>query len=179
MRSLRIPIPPVTDPLRLPADAGSAFHRWKNNFDLKTVMEIRVIEMSGPEYPAVYELRDRVLRQPIGLSLDDEDLSRERSEFTLAAFDGEQLLGCVMLRPRPDGEMKLRQMAVYPEFQGRKVGAALVRAAEAFAREKAFEIMSLHARDYAVPFYEKSGYRIEGDGFKEMGIPHHLMLKKL
>jgi predicted GNAT family N-acyltransferase len=142
-------------------------------------MEIRAIEMSGPEYTAVYKLRDRVLRQPIGLSLDEEDLSAEVSEFTLAAFDAEALMGCVMLRPLRDGEMKLRQMAVYPEFQGRKVGAALVAAAEAFAREKGFDVMSMHARDYAIPFYEKSGYRVEGEGFEEVGIPHHLMLKKL
>ncbi len=142
-------------------------------------MEIRLVGTGTPEYAAILELREQVLRRPLGLSLHQEDLSAEKDEYTLAAFEGPELMGCLMLRPLAGGELKLRQMAVYPEFQGRKVGSALVSAAEDFAREKGFGRISLHARDYAIPFYENCAYKIEGAGFEEVGIPHHFMYKIL
>ena len=51
--------------------------------------------------------------------------------------------------------------------------------AETFARQNGAATITLHARDYAVPFYEKCGYHIAGAGFDEAGIPHFPMEKAL
>ncbi|HRF26714.1 MAG TPA: GNAT family N-acetyltransferase [Ferruginibacter sp.] len=37
----------------------------------------------------------------------------------------------------------------------------------------------MHARDSAVGFYEKLGYKVIGEGFMEVNLPHHLMVKEL
>ncbi len=142
-------------------------------------MEIRLIPINAEEYRSVFDLRERVLRQPLGQSLHNDDLSGEVHELTLAALEDGQVQGCVMLRPLPDGELKLRQMAVAPELQGRGVGAQLVTAAEELGRERGFCKMTLHARDTAIGFYERLGYDIEGQQFEEVGIPHHKMFKQL
>ncbi len=37
----------------------------------------------------------------------------------------------------------------------------------------------LNARDTVIPFYEKCGYCVQGEGFTEVGIAHHTMTKHL
>jgi predicted GNAT family N-acyltransferase len=37
----------------------------------------------------------------------------------------------------------------------------------------------MHARKDAIGFYEKQGYKISGDEFTEVTIPHFVMEKKL
>jgi predicted GNAT family N-acyltransferase len=37
----------------------------------------------------------------------------------------------------------------------------------------------MHARDTAIGFYEKLGYKVKGDGFIEVNVPHHVMEKEL
>ena len=37
----------------------------------------------------------------------------------------------------------------------------------------------MHARETAVGFYEKLGYKVVGDKFTEVTIPHYVMEKKL
>jgi predicted GNAT family N-acyltransferase len=39
--------------------------------------------------------------------------------------------------------------------------------------------MMMHARDTAIGFYEKFGYKVMGDEFIEVNVPHHVMVKPL
>lgn len=132
-----------------------------------------------PGYQQVLELRDRILRRPLGLSLFDENLEAERTQCTLAAWHADELVGCVMLQPQPDDWQKLRQMAVADNWQGKGAGRCLVDAAELTTLEMGSSGIRLHARMTAVPFYERCGYESVGDVFEEVGIPHMLMQKKL
>ncbi len=36
-----------------------------------------------------------------------------------------------------------------------------------------------HNEDHAIPFYESLGFIVDGDGFMEAGILHHMMVMKL
>lgn len=142
------------------------------------------IHILSPEDAAlreqIWQLRDTVLRRPLGLSLRNEDLSGEAQEVTLYATDEEKnVAGCLMLRKLSSDELKLRQMAVAPAFQGKGVGRRLVQSAEAFAAEHGYQSISLHARLHALPFYEKAGYEAAGEVFTEVGIPHRLMRKTI
>jgi predicted GNAT family N-acyltransferase len=140
---------------------------------------LKRIQRNDPEYGQVWALREEVLRKPLGLSLRDEDLSGEDAEITIAALQDNAVKGCVMLRPVSPEALKLRQMAVSPDCQGQGLGAALIREAEAFAKQQRFRRITLHARITAVAFYERFGYTRAGDVFSEVGIPHLLMQKHL
>jgi predicted GNAT family N-acyltransferase len=37
--------------------------------------------------------------------------------------------------------------------------------------------LRIEAQDYTIPFYEKMGFAVVGDGFLEANIPHHAMEK--
>lgn len=141
---------------------------------------LQVITTHHPLYAQVYDLREEVLRKPIGLSLRNEDLGAESADTIIVALDGaHRVIGCVMLRPIGSKEVKLRQMAIAAQWQGQGVGMALLRKAEEVAGASGYDTISLHARQPAVPFYEKGGYRSEGDVFMEVGIPHLFMHKHL
>ena len=51
--------------------------------------------------------------------------------------------------------------------------------AENLARDKGFKTLTMHARDTAIGFYERFGYKVKGDKFIEINIPHHIMEKRL
>ena len=144
-------------------------------------MEISVsrITTASPEYREVFDLREEVLRKPLGLSLHNEDLSRDKIDIILTGKHEGRVVACLMLTDKGEGIVQLRQMAVYPEYQGKGVGRALVMAAEKMAAEEGFEKMILHARKHAMGFYSSMGYSQHGDEFSEVGIPHYHMEKEL
>lgn len=131
------------------------------------------------EYADVFELRETILRKPIGLSLHDEDLSNEVNDHILTANNNGQLAGCLILSPKESGVVQLRQMAVAASQQGNNVGRQLVQYAEQFARDNGYTRIMLHARITAQGFYDKLGYTARGDVFTEVGIPHIEMEKQI
>ncbi|MFN0216105.1 MAG: GNAT family N-acetyltransferase [Saprospiraceae bacterium] len=138
------------------------------------------IEFGTPEYDAAVALRYEVLRKPLGLDYTSEQLSAEWSDQHFAAFeDSGNIIGILLLTPQNVQEVKMRQVAVSPEQQGKGVGAALVAASEELAKSLNFNKMSLHARMTAVSFYLRLGYKKVGQNFEEVGIPHVKMEKDL
>ena len=51
--------------------------------------------------------------------------------------------------------------------------------AENLARDRGIKKIEMHARKAAVGFYEKLGYKVKGDEFEEVTIPHYVMEKAL
>lgn len=143
-------------------------------------MYIIPIEFATPEYDAAVALRYEILRKPLGLEFDPEQLAEEYAHFHLAAFAADhRLIGYLNLTPLDEHTVKMRQVAVAAAWQGKGVGQRLVVASEDFARARGFREMVLHARDTAVPFYEKLGYEAYDEPFEEVTIPHRKMRKTL
>jgi len=138
---------------------------------------IREITADSPEYEQVYQLREDILRTPLGLSLKDEDLSGEKNEMILAAMQEERVIGCILLQPVNDMTVRFRQMAIAADEQNKGIGRMLLEEAEKTAWKAGFERIVLHARKTAASFYEEAGYKAEGEVFEEVGIPHLFMEK--
>ncbi len=75
--------------------------------------------------------------------------------------------------------VRLRQMAVINDLQGKGVGRALMQFAENLARDRGYRKITMHARKNAIGFYEKMGYKAIGEEFEEITIPHVVMEKEL
>ncbi len=140
---------------------------------------IKQIPVDSPEYSQVYDLREEVLRKPIGLSLADEDLSADKDDIILVAHEAEKVVGCIMLQHKDEEIIKFRQMAVAEELQGKGIGNEIMIAAEALSKEKGYTKVALHARETAARFYSKLGYSITSPLFTEVGIPHYVMVKDI
>lgn len=142
-------------------------------------LRCKPIVYGSPEYGATVKLRDTILRKPLGLCLTQEQMRAESKDHHLACFLEGRIVACLVLTPEADGAVRMRQVAVAPDFQRQGVGTALVRYAEGFAAGHKYREMTAHARESAVPFYDKLGYAAVGERFIEVGIPHVTVCKEL
>lgn len=140
---------------------------------------IKTIAFSDPLYAQVFALREKVLRQPLGLTLHEEDTSGDKQDAIYVALNEQALIGCLMAKEMSKDALKFRQMAVDSSFQAKGVGKLLVQYAEVDARKRAYQKIALHARQSAQGFYERLGYTAYGPVFVEVNIPHIKMEKFL
>ncbi len=134
-------------------------------------MELVLTQVGGAHYDGTVRLRQRILRDPLGMILDT------RSDGTwlfFCAVDAGVVVGTVALAGN-----KLRAMAVDAGAQTRGIGRFLVAGLEAEARARGITRIVLHARITARGFYAKLGYIEEGDEFIEVTIPHVAMYKDI
>ncbi len=142
-------------------------------------MALKIIDHGSHEYYQMVKLRDAILRKPLGLGFTPEELEKEKTNLLIAAFEDEDILGCCMLVEENPTTVRLRQMAVLNDLQGKGIGRALMSFAENIARDRGYKIIAMNARKNATGFYEKMGYKIASDEFTEVTIPHYVMEKKL
>ena len=137
------------------------------------------VQHGSPEYARTVKLRDAVLRRPLGLTFDTGELTRESDSFHLACRQGRRIVACVVLTPQGRHTVRLRQMAMAEGCQRRGIGRWLVTYAEDFLWRRGYRQVELHARESAVGFYERLGYRTAGERFVEVTVPHFRMTKRL
>ena len=142
-------------------------------------MALRMIDHGTSEYQQMVHLRNEILRKPLGLFFTEEELEKEKDDILMGAFEDDRLLGCCLLSPMDRVTVRLRQMAVPNNMQGKGVGRALMIFAENIARDLGYKKLCMHARKTATGFYEKLGYAVSGDEFMEVTIPHYIMEKAL
>jgi N-acetylglutamate synthase-like GNAT family acetyltransferase len=142
-------------------------------------MALRMIDHGTKEYLQMVHLRNEILRKPLGLSFDKEELEQEKEDILMGAFEDDRLLGCCLMSRMDAATIRLRQMAVPNNMQGKGIGRALMIFAENIARDLGYKKLCMHARTTAVGFYQKLGYTITGEEFTEVTIPHYVMEKSL
>ena len=142
-------------------------------------MALKIIDHGTNEYRQMVKLRDDLLRKPLGLGFTNEELESEKSNILIGAFEDDRMLGCCMLLEEKPDCVRLRQMAVLNDLQGKGIGRALLNFAENIARDRGYKMITMHARKNVVSFFEKMDYRVIGNEFTEITIPHIRMEKKL
>src|SRR5215212_1910565 len=142
-------------------------------------MALKIIDHGSAQYNQMVKLRDDVLRKPLGLCFTKEELEKEKDHLLIGAYEDDKMLACCMLVEENEKTVRLRQMAVLNDLQGKGIGKALMIFAENLARDHGYKVLSMHARKNAIGFYEKMGYKIKSDEFEEVTIPHYVMEKKL
>lgn len=142
-------------------------------------MALKIIDHGSKEYEQMLRLRNDMLRKPLGLTFSDDELEQEKNEILIAAFEDDKMLGCCMIVKHDEKSCRLRQMAVLNNLQGKGIGRALMTFAENIARDQGYKKLNMHARKTALGFYERLGYRVVGEEFAEVTIPHFEMEKSL
>jgi predicted GNAT family N-acyltransferase len=142
-------------------------------------MAIKIIDYNSKEYEQMVNLRMQLLRQPLGLTFDKNELEREQEDILIAAFEEDLILGCCLLTKTAPKTVKLRQMAVLGNLQGKGIGRQMMQFAENVASDYGNNKITMHARKDALGFYEKLGYHKQGDEFMEVTLPHYEMEKNL
>ena len=142
-------------------------------------LKISILTYATDDYKQELELRDIVLRQPLGMKLYKENLEQDKQSVHIGAYIDMQLVGVLLLTELNHNEVKMRQVAVNKTFRRLKIGSKMVYFAEAYSKQHGYTTMVLNARKTAVEFYTKLGYSIISEEFMEIKIPHYKMYKKL
>jgi len=74
---------------------------------------------------------------------------------------------------------KIERLSVLASYRGKHIGVTIMKAVDDYLRKTNIKIITLDAQAYVKGFYERLGYKQEGEVFKEVGIPHVKMIKEL
>ena len=93
--------------------------------------------------------------------------------------DCTQLLACINAVPAATARLtphgQIGRMAVLAEYRGNGIGTRLLAAVIEQAMRSGHRQLFLHAQVNVIGFYEKYGFRAEGDIFMDAGIEHRTM----
>ncbi|MEP9409989.1 MAG: GNAT family N-acetyltransferase [Candidatus Brocadia sp.] len=124
----------------------------------------------------VFVVRSMVFVEEQGISYKTERDEYEHSAtHILGEENGEPIAAG---RIRMYGEYaKLERIAIRKSYRGKNLGHKLTEFMISFAKECGFKKFKVHAQAYLAGFYQKHGFEIVGEMFKEAGIDHYVMIR--
>ena len=139
------------------------------------------IEFGSGRYKELLDLRYKILLQPLGLKFLDSYREEEANFLHIGCIENStgELIGGLILAPINDEEIRVMQVAIDVIHQGEGIGRKLIEYAESVAKEIGYERIIMHAMLSVVGFYEKLGFKQEGELFEEKGVRFIRMVKDL
>jgi predicted GNAT family N-acyltransferase len=141
------------------------FKTAESKFDLGRCISVRtVVFVVGQNVPIEYEADER------------EDTCRH-----ILGLDDNKPCAAARWRVYKPHVAKIERVAVLDTYRGKGLGLSLMHAVMEDIKSAMpdCKTMRLEAQDYAIPFYERLGFAVVGDGFLDCNIPHHWMEKSL
>lgn len=140
-------------------------------------MEIRSPKTTQ-EWNDYYDLRFRVLREPLGKERGSERNEGDEFGIHFALFNGNTLEAIARLDRVDETICQVRFVAVEHNKQGLGLGKSIMEAVEKDGKSLGYHKLILHARDYALPFYTKLGYDLIGPSYKLFDVLQHFEMEK-
>ncbi len=141
-------------------------------------MEVRSPQ-TKQEWEDYYDLRYRILREPLNKPRGSEKNDGDSTGIHLALYDNNVLRAIARLdQPEPEIS-QVRFVAVDTNLQGKGFGRLIMEAAEKRSKEIGNRKMILHARDYALDFYLRIGYINLGESYKLYDVLQHFEMEKV
>lgn len=136
---------------------------------------------SEKDFKLYYDLRFRILREPWGQPKGSEKDELENESIHVMVCNDERIpVGVGRAHFNSAKEAQIRYMAVEDKWQGKGIGKMVLSYLEEKAKKKGAEDIVLNARENAVEFYKKNGYKIVKEAHTLYGvIPHFEMNKNL
>lgn len=134
---------------------------------------------TSEEYEKYYYLRWKILRRPLLQPIKSERDDLENSSIhRMIVNDKNEPIAIGRLQINSDSNAQIRFMAVENKFQGMGLGSKVLNELEFLAKEKKCKHIILHARENALSFYKKKGYRIINKSHNLFNKIQHWLMKK-
>ena len=131
------------------------------------------------EWDMYYRLRFEVLRKPWKQPESSTQDETEKISVHLLAIDqNARAAGTARLQLNPDGIGQIRSMAVRHDVRGHGLGTLLLTHLEKIAESKNIKHIILDARENAIGFYQKHGYKLGPASYLLFGIIRHFHMYK-
>jgi predicted GNAT family N-acyltransferase len=139
-------------------------------------MVIKQILYNSNDYWKIVQIREIVLRIPLGLRFSLAEIQAESQELIFGIQENDQWIGSCQYQIL-NNEAKMRQVAILNKYKRKGYGKQLVLASMEILKQKGIQKIYCHARVTAVPFYENLGFQTISEAFLEVHIPHFKMQK--
>lgn len=126
------------------------------------------------EFEVVFTIRAKVLQEEFNVPEEFDLDGNDHISHHYLAYENGQPVGTARWRVTLGRKVKLERFAVLPEHRGNGLGKTLLQSVLRDAPE-GLEIY-LEAHSDVVPFYQKHGFRVDGDSYDVSGIPHQRMV---
>lgn len=130
------------------------------------------------EWEEYYNLRFRVLREPLNQPLGSERNDGDTSGIHFALYNDLKIKAIARLDQASETISQVRFVAVEMNSQGKGYGRDIMNATEQKSKELGNTKMILHARDYAVDFYLKLNYKLIEPSYKLFDVLQHFLMEK-
>lgn len=136
-------------------------------------------DISSEVYKNAFYIRKTVFveEQNVPAELEVDDLET-KTLHVVGYNNGEPSVAARIYEKEPH-IYKVQRVAVLKKFRRLGKGIELMKAIEDYAKTLGARKLKLDSQDHAIPFYEKIGFKTQGEGFMDAGIPHHTMIKEL
>ena len=135
---------------------------------------------SSKEFEEYDLFRWRLLRKPIGKTIESLKDEYEDKSFHLIGVIDNQIVACGRLHFIDDSKAQIRYMAVDEKYQRKGLGSSILSLLESHAKKNNADKVILNARDHAIKFYAAAKYKIlKKYHGSDTGIPHTTMTKDL
>ena len=140
--------------------------------DYPAIIDLANLAYRGTAPSASWNIENFIEGQRLNESLLREDLAAKPHAHLLTYRDDPDgpllgpVLGTVLLDPEKDGVWYLGLLTIRPDLQKRKLGRALLAAAEDFARQRGahrIQMTVVNVRDILIAWYERRGYTLTGE----------------
>ncbi len=144
-------------------------------------VKFRIVSpVTGEEFEKYYDLRWRILRKPWGQPEGSEKDELENKSFHIMVLEGDRVIGVGRGHFNTSSQYQIRYMAVDENWRRKGVGTMILGRLQEYAAKGGAGQIVLKAREGAVKFYAKRGFKIVGQAHTLFGcIKHFKMIKEL
>lgn len=129
------------------------------------------------EFEKYYELRWRILRKPWGRPRGSEKDQLDESSFHIMVCENNKTpIAIGRLHFNSKDQCQIRYMAVEENYRGKGYGKIVLDVLEKRAKERDAKQIVLDARETAIEFYEKAGYKATEPGHTLFGSIKHIKM---
>ncbi len=142
-------------------------------------MEVKICEpQTKEEFKTYYELRWKILRKPWKQPKESEKDEREKDAIHIIACIDNKIVGVGRLHFNSEKEAQIRYMAVEEKYRRKEIGSLILKELEKRAKSIGAEYIVLNARENAVQFYKKHGYKTVKRTYTLFGCINHWKMQK-
>ena len=140
-------------------------------------MRIDFFDSSAAEFEIVKAIRTCVFTNEQGADADNEFDEYDKTSLFALLYEGDKPVGTARIAETAAG-IKIGRIAILKECRGKGYGTDIVKAVTDRAFDMGADKVLVDAQNYAVPFYEKLGFKVIGAEITDRGLPHIPMCRQ-
>ena len=136
---------------------------------------------TSEEFERYRDLRWKILRAPFNQPkiTEQDDAGTKDYPIMVCEVDGFPI-GVGRAHFISKDKAQIRSVSVEPEWEGKGIGSVVLKELEKIVTDKGARRIIIHARNNAIEFYKKNGYKTIEPSYTLFGeIEHTLMEKKI